>query len=100
MSVLPGFAAPETTGWPLRFAQHPVGVDTFTAVTPYGPLRYRIYKPMDVQNPGGLVLLHGIHDLGIEEPRLTTFARALPGAGLAIKTPQTSDPAGYRVTPP
>ena len=99
MSVLTRFSSPQTTGWRVRFAQHPVAVDTFTAVTPYGPLRYRIYKPTDIQNPGGLVLLHGIHDLGIEEPRLTSFARALAGAGLEIMTPELADLTDYRVTP-
>src|SRR5258708_9590745 len=100
MSVLTRFSSPMTTGWRVRFAQHPVAVDTFTAVTPYGPLRYRIYKPTDIQNPGGLVLLHGIHDLGIEEPRLTSFARALAGAGLEIMTPELAALADYRVPPP
>src|SRR5258708_15483539 len=99
MSVLPGFAAPETTGWPLRLGQHPVAVDPFTAVTPYGPLRYRIYKPTDIPNPGGLVLLHGMHVLGIEEPRLTSLGRAVAGAGLEIMTPELADLADYRVTP-
>lgn len=99
MSVLTRFSSPQTTGWRVRFAQHPVAVDTYTAVTPYGPLRYRIYKPTDAQNPGGLVLLHGIHDLGIEEPRLTSFARSLAGAGLEIMTPELADLADYRVTP-
>ena len=45
-------------------------------------LRYRLYIPQDVQNPGGVVLLHGVHHLGIEDPRLWKLARALASAGI------------------
>ncbi|MBZ5525107.1 MAG: alpha/beta fold hydrolase [Acidobacteriia bacterium] len=99
MSVLLRFSNPQTTGIKVRFAQHPVAEETFSAQTPWGPLRYRLYKPKDIENPPGIVLLHGIHDLGIEEPRLTSFARALSGAGVEIMTPELRDLADYRVTP-
>jgi dienelactone hydrolase len=97
--VLVRFSSPQTTGFKVRFAQHPVSEETLSAETPYGPLKYRLYKPNDVENPPGIVLLHGIHDLGIEEPRLTSFARALSGAGVEIMTPELRDLADYRVTP-
>jgi pimeloyl-ACP methyl ester carboxylesterase len=45
------------------------------------------------------VLLHGIHNLGIEDPRLISLARALAGAGVAVMTPQLQDLTEYRVTP-
>jgi dienelactone hydrolase len=99
MSVLFRVASPQTTGWRVRFAQHPVAEVTLNAETPLGPLRYRLYKPTDVESPSGIVLLHGIHDAGIEEPRLTGFARALAGSGIEIMTPELQDLADYRVTP-
>jgi dienelactone hydrolase len=98
MSVLLRFSSPRTTGFKVRFAQHPIAEETFLAETPWGPLRYRLYKPKDIENPPGMVLLHGIHDLGIEEPRLTSFARALSGGGVEIMTPELRDLADYRVT--
>ena len=42
------------------------------------------YAPQDVKNPGGIVLLHGVHHLGIEDPRLWNLARALAGAGVLV----------------
>lgn len=99
MSALLRFSSPKATGFPVRFALHPITEETLSAQTPWGALRYRLYRPADVENPPGIVLLHGIHDLGIEEPRLTSFARALSGTGVEIMTPELRDLADYRVTP-
>lgn len=99
LSLLLRFSNPKASGFAVRFAQHPVAEETLTAETPFGPLRYRLYKPTDVSRPAGVVLLHGIHDLGIEEPRLTGFARAMAGTGVEVMTPELRDLADYRVTP-
>jgi pimeloyl-ACP methyl ester carboxylesterase len=45
------------------------------------------------------VLLHGVHHLGIEDPRMWNLARALAGAGVLVMTPELQDLADYRVTP-
>ncbi len=66
--------------------------------TPHGALRYRLYVPQDVKNPGGVVLLHGVHHLGIEDPRMWNLARALASAGVLVMTPELQDLADYRVT--
>ena len=99
MSILLRFSNPQSSGFGVRFAQHPFTEELGSAETAWGPLKYRIYKPTDVQRPAGIVLLHGIHDLGIEEPRLKSFSQALAGAGLEAMTPELSDLADYRVTP-
>ncbi|HWZ42744.1 MAG TPA: alpha/beta hydrolase [Candidatus Saccharimonadales bacterium] len=98
MSVLLRFSSPKMTGFKVRFAQHPVAEETLSAQTPWGPLRYRLYRPKDIADPPGIILLHGIHDLGIEEPRLINFARALSGGGVEIMTPELRDLADYHVT--
>ena len=42
--------------------------------------RYAIglYTPQDVQDPGGVVLLHGVHHLGIDDPRCGTWRERWP----------------------
>lgn len=46
-----------------------------------------------------MVILHGVHHLGIEEPRLVAFARAFSASGVTVLTPQLADIADYKVTP-
>ncbi|PYP93101.1 MAG: hypothetical protein DMG65_01890 [Candidatus Angelobacter sp. Gp1-AA117] len=99
MSVLLRFSDAKATGFGVHFAQHPFSEQTASAQTPFGLLKYRIYRPLDVSNPGGMVLLHGVHHLGLEEPRLVSFARALAGAGVEVMTPELHDLADYHVVP-
>lgn len=64
---------------------------------PGGSLKARLYMPVGVAHPRGMVVVHGVHYLGIDEPRLVAFARAMAGSGLAILTPQVDSLADYRV---
>jgi pimeloyl-ACP methyl ester carboxylesterase len=98
ISLLLRFSNPNAAGVAAGFAHHPFREEDGSAQTPHGPLRYRLYVPRDVKNPGGIVLLHGVHHLGIEDPRLWNLARALAGAGVLVMTPQLEDLADYRVT--
>lgn len=45
-----------------------------------------------------LVIGHGVHYKGIEEPRLVRFSLELAKAGAVVLTPELSDLADYRVT--
>lgn len=98
MSVVLRFSSPQSTGFGVRFAQRPFREDTGIAQTAWGPLKYRLYTPLDATHCGGIVLVHGIHWLGIEEPRLISFSRALAAAGVEVMTPELHDLADYRVT--
>jgi pimeloyl-ACP methyl ester carboxylesterase len=98
MSLLLRFSDAHAQGLPTRFADHPFKEEDGYALTPHGPVRYRTYTPQDVQAPGGIVLLHGVHHLGIDDPRLWNLARALAGAGVLVMTPELQDLADYRVT--
>jgi pimeloyl-ACP methyl ester carboxylesterase len=98
MSLLLRFSDAHAQGLPTRFADHPFKEEDGYALTPHGPVRYRTYTPQDVQDPGGVVLLHGVHHLGIEDPRMWNLARALAGAGVLVMTPELQDLADYRVT--
>jgi pimeloyl-ACP methyl ester carboxylesterase len=99
MSVLLRFSNPKADGFIASYAQHPVKEEIGSAQTPQGPLKFRLFTPQDVPHPGGVVLLHGIHNLGIEDPRLIGLARAMSAAGLVVMTPQLQDLTEYHVTP-
>jgi dienelactone hydrolase len=62
-----------------------------------GAGRLRWYVPRGLAHPPGLVLVHGIHRLAIDEPRLVRFARALGRSGVAVLTPDVRELADYRV---
>ncbi|MBZ5493216.1 MAG: alpha/beta hydrolase [Acidobacteriia bacterium] len=98
MSLLLRFSDAHAQGLPARFADHPFKEEDGYALTPHGPVRFRTYTPQDVQDPGGVVLLHGVHHLGIDDPRMWNLARALAGAGVLVMTPELQDLADYRVT--
>jgi dienelactone hydrolase len=68
-----------------------------TIPTASGPLRARLFLPVGVAHPNGMVAVHGIHHLGMDEPRLMSFARAVAGTGLAVLTPQIDALADYHV---
>lgn len=57
----------------------------------------RIYHPVGVAHPSPVVLVHGVHHLGMEEPRLKRFARALASHGYLVMTPQVDPLADYNV---
>jgi dienelactone hydrolase len=45
-----------------------------------------------------VVIGHGVHYKGIDEPRLVRFATELAGAGAMVLTPELADLADYRIT--
>lgn len=62
-------------------------------------VRGRIYRPAGVQHVPGMVVVHGVHRLGIDEPRLVAFARDVAASGIVVLTPEVRDLADYRITP-
>jgi len=96
-ALLTHFTNPQATGPLLRLATHEVTMDEVTIPTADGPLPARLYLPKGVDHPRGMVAVHGIHHLGMDEPRLVGFVRATAGSGLAVLTPQMGTLADYRV---
>ena len=88
-----GDAAPALASWSAR----PVQVTAGELQTPRGPVRARLYRPADDPEAPCMVLLHGIHRLGVEEPRLQRFARAVAAAGVAVYTPEVRELTEYRI---
>jgi pimeloyl-ACP methyl ester carboxylesterase len=62
-----------------------------------GSSHFRWYLPRGIAEPPGLVVVHGIHRLAVDEPRLVRFARALASNGVAVLTPDVRELADYRV---
>ena len=58
----------------------------------------RLYHPIGVAHPSPLVVIHGVHNLGMDEPRLRRFASAVAGHGYVVLTPQVDELAGYSIT--
>ena len=99
MALLTHLSNPNAQGFIASFDNGPLTVQDGIAETPDGSLKYRLYIPQGVVHPGGVILLHGIHRAGIEEPRLVNFARSMAAAGIEVMTPELQDLADYRVTP-
>lgn len=99
MSLLLRFSDPKANGFATSFARQPIREELGMAQTPDGPLNFRLYIPQQASHPPAMLLLHGVHHLGMEEPRLVSFARALAGTGVEVMTPELQDLADYRITP-
>lgn len=59
----------------------------------------RLYLPRRSPHPPAMVVAHGLHQLGMNEPRLVAFAGALAQTGVEVLTPQLDAIADYRVEP-
>lgn len=82
-----------------NYSAHPVTESDVAVGAPDRMIRGRLYLPHGVSNPPGIVMVVGVHHLGINEPRLVNFARAFAAGGVAVLTPEPPDIADYRITP-
>jgi len=63
----------------------------------FGALRAKVYEPT-IGFERAVLLTPGVNALGIDEPRLVTFARHLASSGLLVLTPELPDLSRYLVT--
>lgn len=96
-SLLLRFADARAAGGIADVGRAPVDEVDTTVQTSRGPMAARLYVPRGVTSPPGLVLVHGVHRLGIEEPRLKRFARAISESGVVVLTPFVQEIADYTV---
>lgn len=80
-------------------AAMPLTTRTLTIPSSAGVVEARLYTPVGFPNAPGLVLVPGVHYLGIDEPRLMAFARSLASCGLRVLTPELPDSRDYRIQP-
>ena len=96
-SVWIHFLNPSASSLLLRWETHSIKTQEIELPLADGPDQARLYVPDGVAHPPGMVVVHGIHHLGIDEPRLMSFARAAAGAGYEVLTPEVAALADYRV---
>jgi pimeloyl-ACP methyl ester carboxylesterase len=58
----------------------------------------RLYTKKGDQPRTGIVLVHGMHPLGMHEPRLVALARAFAHAGIAVLTPHIEGLAHFELS--
>ncbi len=75
--------------WLVHYAEQPFG-ERMVA-------EGRLYSP--TSSRGAILLVHGMHQDGIEDPRMIGFARALCGAGYTVLTPRMDGLARYQLVP-
>jgi dienelactone hydrolase len=77
----------------------PVTVEpTHMVPTRYGNVAAKFYMP-DGETSRAVLLVPGIHSMGIEEPRLTALAKDLAGTGVIVMTMALPDLQAYMITP-
>lgn len=78
---------------------HPVRVSPPHLVpTRHGDVPARFYTP-DTTVDRTVIVIPGIHSIGIDEPRLTALAAELAGAGVRVMAMALPDLQRYRITP-
>jgi pimeloyl-ACP methyl ester carboxylesterase len=102
-SLLLRFSDPDAHGLLADAARHPVAESDFPL--PAASTRARLYLPSDgrPEEAGahlpGVVIVHGVHWKGIDEPRLQRFARTIAATGVAVLTPEIRELCDYRIDP-
>ena len=92
----PASRTPAPRRWP-RCRPTPSRSAAETVPSRFGPLRAKLYTPK-THTEGALLLTPGVNALGIDEPRLVTFARHLASSGFIVLTPELPDLSRYLVT--
>jgi acetyl esterase/lipase len=98
-SLLVRFSDRSATGAVADYAKHEVDEEPGEIMVRGEPVRVRLFVPRGVDNPGGVVLVHGVHRKGIDEPRLLNFARTISASGVVVFTPEVREIADYRIDP-
>jgi pimeloyl-ACP methyl ester carboxylesterase len=88
--------------WLRRFVNEPIQVRDLELPLASGTVRARLYTPLAPRNAGpkdapAMVVLHGVHYMGIDEPRLMNFATAMASCGIQVLTPELPDIKDYQV---
>ncbi len=90
-------------GQPLPAILKPVAggnitIQDVTIPSPNGPIRARIYSPVNEPNAPGLVFVHGLNHQGIDEIKMRRFATWKAASGIRVLTPDVPDLRAYRIT--
>jgi dienelactone hydrolase len=96
LALLMALTAPKQLPALARQLLAPTRETELTLTLAHGPLRARRYLPLSAAaRQPGIVLLHGVHPRGIDEPRMIEFARTLAAGGLDVLTPELPELLRY-----
>lgn len=85
---------------PLRWlVSDPVTTIELTLPLPSGAVQARMYTPVNHPDAPAIMVVHGVHYLGMNEPRLEAFASAMASCGLRVLTPELPDIKDYHIGP-
>jgi acetyl esterase/lipase len=82
-----------------RLVSEPVTTTELTLPLPSGAVRARMYTPVNHPDAPAIMVVHGVHYLGMDEPRLEAFASAMASCGLRVLTPELPDIKDYHIGP-
>lgn len=80
-----------------RTVAEPVSTEEISFPSEAGVIRARLYRPTRHPDAPGLIVLHGVHHLGMDEPRLMGFAVAMASCGLQVLTPELPGIRDYHI---
>jgi pimeloyl-ACP methyl ester carboxylesterase len=98
-SLLLRFADERAEGFLPAYGKHALAESLVDVPSARGPVRARLYSPVGVADAPGVVIVHGVHRLAIDEPRLMRFARSIAASGVVVLTPEVKEIADYRIDP-
>jgi dienelactone hydrolase len=76
-----------------------VTTEDLTLNLPSGTIRARMYTPVAHAHAPALMILHGVHHLGIDDPRLISFAASMASCGIRVLTPELPAIRDYHIGP-
>ena len=94
LQLIAGKPVPKIIG---DIVAEPITVEDLNYTIESGPVRGRVYLPTNLPHAPALIVLHGVHHLGIDEPRLESFASAMASCGIRVLTPELPDIKDYHV---
>ncbi len=86
------------TGWYTRFYDAPFTIGPVHIAGRHGPVDGRVYRPANRATAPGIVLLHGVQYMGMDDDRLDRLATELARGGFAVLTPEIASLSDYRLT--
>jgi pimeloyl-ACP methyl ester carboxylesterase len=96
-SLLQRISDPSAAGWLANYEVHLVDVRDATFNFRGQPVPVHVYTPRGIGFAPGIVIVHGMHRLGIDDPRLVSSARAVAASGFFVMTPMVPGICDYRV---
>jgi acetyl esterase/lipase len=98
-ALLLRFSDENAKGFLPAFGKHQLDETMTTVPTAAGEMKARFYSPRGLEGAPALLLVHGVHRLGIDEPRFTRLARTIAATGITVFTPEFKEIVDYRIDP-